>query len=256
MPPLDVKGSEIVVTCRYCKAQTQRRGMRTLAPETPHDFQPPPRWRPPPHMPAPSDVEYAYRGSRGTLQVVFFAVLPVILLIGFAGYQTWKTLRGDPLGKPLEKLLEVDLRGKPGEVAARLGVNDHGKVVYVDVSAAAPSAVFFSWKTEDSAAPSAVGFSARKEARLPSGTCGRLAATLGKPHSESWSFSRRRALQLQRGQWAAHRLARRRPGAAHRRARGGVRPASTAGHRGRAWPHEQCEDGLAEEGPRHQLLLG
>lgn len=52
--PLDVKGTERVVRCRYCGTSTKLRSTRTLAARTPDGWAPPPVWTPPEHVPARS----------------------------------------------------------------------------------------------------------------------------------------------------------------------------------------------------------
>lgn len=42
--PLDVRGDEAIVSCRYCRAQTDRGALRTIASRTPRTFVAPPSW--------------------------------------------------------------------------------------------------------------------------------------------------------------------------------------------------------------------
>jgi hypothetical protein len=186
--PLDVKGTERIVTCRYCKAQTERRELRTLAPETPRDFSPPRTWRPPANMRAPSDVEYAYAEASSNRAAFVLASLPFLLVLAFAGYRIAKRFVGDPTAMPLQQLLEADLRGKPADVAKRLGGELETTAVSVSVSSRAFESVRFSWNDATTEQPNHLLLRRRGEATLPPGTCARLEAALGKPNSGSWTF--------------------------------------------------------------------
>ena len=80
--PLDVHEGAAVTKCAYCGRTDGRKNLRTLHEQTPKEFVPPPRWRPPANVPAASTEEYAYKPtSQGTTGWVVLGVAISVLAV-------------------------------------------------------------------------------------------------------------------------------------------------------------------------------
>lgn len=71
--PLDVREGSRYTRCRYCNKTSEQRMLRTIQPQTPPHWRPPPVWTPPAHVPANSAVPLRY--------VATAAVAPMIIAI-------------------------------------------------------------------------------------------------------------------------------------------------------------------------------
>lgn len=172
-----------VVRCHYCRRQTERRQLRTLAESTPRDFTPPKVWRPPTHVEASSDDELAYGGSGGKAWIYVVAAVAVTLAAGAAFFS-------GKFSPPLSKFAKVDLAGSPSEVGARLGGNASKDRLVVRVDHPQTSAMTLQWDEGESSHPNYVGFGFSKTSKLPSSVCTRLAARLGEFREGTWSLGR------------------------------------------------------------------
>ena len=81
--PLDIDEGSRVIRCRYCGSKNERRSARTVAAETPADFVPPAKWRPPAEFPADSSTELAYsKGSNiGCFLVAGTLLVPCVFAL-------------------------------------------------------------------------------------------------------------------------------------------------------------------------------
>lgn len=130
--PLDVREGVRLVKCRYCGSVSERQKQKTIAQQTPADFQPPPRWTPPAQMPADSNQELVYKKSGGgaglAIAILIVAVIPV--LIGTCAFLQKEGL-GGPDGEDLAKL---SLNSTPAKVKDALGGTSSDTSTYVKLS--------------------------------------------------------------------------------------------------------------------------
>jgi len=80
--PLDAKGTERVVKCRYCGSRTQLQKLKTIAPQTPTGWKPPPVWTPPAHAPMPT-APLSYHAPKRFIAILFVAPA-IIFFVGTA----------------------------------------------------------------------------------------------------------------------------------------------------------------------------
>ena len=116
--PLDVPDGTQTSKCRYC-GKSSRVGARTIAQQTPPNWAPPQRWRPPEHVPANSDEELSYRGSGGGGGVIVAIV--VVLLAGGGITAAVLASHGAIGGLDPAKLDDVTLLEAPTALQSRIG---------------------------------------------------------------------------------------------------------------------------------------
>ena len=122
--PLDVKPQSRLAACRYCKAKNEVGALRTISPQTPAGWKPPPVWTPPPGMAAPPQP-LRYHRAVGAI-VAAAVVLPLVLMgvgIAFAVGGAARATRGI-VGSGGEAAEDWD-----GKSAFRCGGNDRAKLV-------------------------------------------------------------------------------------------------------------------------------
>lgn len=83
--PLDVREGREYTRCTYCKKTSERRRLRTIEAQTPPGWRPPAVWRPPPHVPANSDVTLKYAAA-ATVSWVIFVFIMLAVVGGIAAY--------------------------------------------------------------------------------------------------------------------------------------------------------------------------
>lgn len=115
--PLDVKSGARVVACSYCNRQHKVPRMKTLAPETPTDWKPPPLWTPPPQARArsrplrfhPVKLVAGVVFTIGRTLMALFAVGALMPVLVFALHQLGKNQTGGGATAPpeLEQLGEL-----------------------------------------------------------------------------------------------------------------------------------------------------
>lgn len=177
--PLDVNEGATIVTCGYCRVKTERARLRTLAESTPGDFKPPKVWRPPPEVPAPSDVELSYRGKS---YAWIYPVLLVTLIVGFLVVRKANTFDADLatlLGKPLD--------GTAKELAGRIGGTANDNYVNLAVKHPDLESVYFSYDRDRPDHPATMGIRVSK-GRDISAACARLVSRLGAFRDHHWSL--------------------------------------------------------------------
>lgn len=93
--PLDVKEGATTSKCRYCGKTSRVKSLRTVALETPKDWQPPKTWTPPDHMPAPH-APLAYHAPAAAGKVVAlsggFTALVTMAIGGWVAYRAMAPL--------------------------------------------------------------------------------------------------------------------------------------------------------------------
>jgi DNA-directed RNA polymerase subunit RPC12/RpoP len=193
--PLDVREGSAIVKCGYCGFKTERTRLVMLSHETPAGFAPPQVWRPPPHVPAASNVELKYAASSASSVGCVIAGVVALALIGpaigiFATLQKKGGLGGTLGGGPkLEEVAGKEIAGTASELSKRLGggrIAD--KSLYVSLSDPRFDQLYFLWNEAELSYPYYVGSIMRNGKAVPSGTCDRLAAMLGEFRNNSWSL--------------------------------------------------------------------
>ena len=119
--PLDVKEGARTSKCRYCGKTSQIKGLRTVALETPKDWQPPKTWTPPDHMPAPH-APLAYHAPAAARKVVALTgSLTGFITLAVAGWVAYQATRA-----PLDALknstaLNTQINDAVAQVTKQIG---------------------------------------------------------------------------------------------------------------------------------------
>ncbi|MFI5301595.1 MAG: hypothetical protein ACHREM_26195, partial [Polyangiales bacterium] len=154
--PLDVRVGAQTCRCRYCSSTTLVAATKTISPETPAEWKPPQRWRPPVHVPANSEVELAYRG-RSTSGVVATVIVTGILA-GIAAPIAVALHRTGVIGGVTPAMLDsVTFTESVADMQRKLGgsVSNEGRWLHVDLKGPFDYAVFI-WDQKDMSHPSGV----------------------------------------------------------------------------------------------------
>lgn len=159
--PLDVRQGSTVTKCRYCGQNNRTEMMRTVAPQTPQDWRPPPTWTPPPHVPAPSNVTLQYHAqASGCGVAVTVAVMTVLAGAGVfaAMFARQAASRGpggaktyvDPKAIAPSKLAKLTMRESMATLEQRLGLDSSdSKRLRVPLKDSPWDAVLFEWNAAD-----------------------------------------------------------------------------------------------------------
>jgi hypothetical protein len=119
--PLDVKEGSSTSKCRYCGKTSQVQSLRTVAVETPKDWQPPKTWTPPEHMPAPQ-APLAYHAPAAARKVMALTgSLTGLVTMAVVGWVAYQATRG-----PLDALknstaLNAQINDAVAQVTKQLG---------------------------------------------------------------------------------------------------------------------------------------
>lgn len=192
--PLDVKEGATLVRCHYCRVTTERTRMRTLHTHKPVDFRPPPKWTPPAHVAANSELTLAYQreGSGGAGCLVTAIVAGVLAVIGGVVFVSAK--RGGAFssisGPSAEELAKVKLEKGPSALGSKLGANVTETSIYVKLSNDRYDYVTMSWDKQHPEAPTSFYFGPKKGQKADPSIEARLAkhlrGGLDKNHSWRW----------------------------------------------------------------------
>lgn len=161
--PLDVREGSSLTKCRYCGQTNRTDTMRTVLPQTPRDWRPPPTWTPPPHAPAPSDVVLRYQSSAGAVAIVVW-IVGVVFMVGVSAFVALFARKGpgsfgggspgsayvDPKAVAPERLAKLTMRESLATIAGKLGLTSNDeKRLRVPLKDSPWDAVLFEWEDAD-----------------------------------------------------------------------------------------------------------
>lgn len=153
--PLDVSGGKPTVKCRYCEKTSQLQSLRTVSPQTPRGWKPPPVWTPPPNMPSGA-APLRYHGAVPLAAVVagMAAAMVLLMTVGVFVFVGMARPRGGPGvsqagGLPVAQLAAVTMRESPEQLARITRVNaDQSRNMRVPLSGSRFNAVTFEWDAD------------------------------------------------------------------------------------------------------------
>ncbi|WP_437785745.1 hypothetical protein [Sorangium sp. So ce1097] len=154
--PLDVRAGERTTRCRYCGTTSATRSLRTVSPETPANWRPPPVWTPPPHVAADPRVSLKYHRANTLVLAILGATATIAVAFGFfmttaASIRTAAGPRGAgapvaPSGLAPEKLASITMRERAEDLAKLPGATLVEKTrVRVPLASPAWSTITFEW---------------------------------------------------------------------------------------------------------------
>ncbi len=160
--PLDVDEHSTIVKCRYCRRANERTRVRTIAEQTPEDFAPPKKWKPPAEFEADSTEELTYKSDGlgwkiGCLIVGFTVGLPIVIGIGTCAEESTGFLDTNP------SKLAVALDGSPEALGKTLGGKPSDLSLYVELHNARYKYVSLSWDQHHMGHPTSFAFARREE---------------------------------------------------------------------------------------------
>jgi hypothetical protein len=179
--------------CQYCGTVDERVNLKTVAQVTPPTFRPPPRWTPPAHVPADSNLELHFKrrvrsggGGGVVIAVVIVLMLAVIPTIFFLSKRGGTASRiGSPGGPELARL---SLAQTAPALASSLSTKASDRSVYAPIDSNRFEYLTLSWKEGHPEAPESFYFSARKGVTLDAGVRSALESKLGRSLDENGSW--------------------------------------------------------------------
>lgn len=116
--PLELRNTDRFVRCSYCDKVNRVRTMRTMAPETPAGWQPPPTWQPPPQFPHRAFQPLTHHPVRSPLAnhavYLIFGFVLLSSLAGFVPFAIGLLTRSSPSSSPPARAaVTVDLARIP-----------------------------------------------------------------------------------------------------------------------------------------------
>jgi hypothetical protein len=170
--PLDVPEGVAITKCAYCGRSDERKNLRTLHEQTPREFVPPRRWRPPDNVPAASTEEYEYnRPSKWIAAGMVFAivggilVVAIVLFVALARRPTPPISMGPPVTTDAPPRVDpgvfdgASIDGTIEELYQRLGGDTNGAAsLTLYVGHDAWNKVAYGWPTLGASHPASVSF--------------------------------------------------------------------------------------------------